>query len=123
DEAILCYRKALEIDPKHFGGHVCLGTSLCDDKKDYDGAIDCFERALELDPESAWGHDCMGVALFGKGRVEQAAARWRRALELDPKFDHARFNLACGLARAAAGQGGQAARHSAEDRARWRRQA
>jgi eukaryotic-like serine/threonine-protein kinase len=123
DEAIRYLRKAIALDPKSARARVCLGISLCDGKKDYDGAIACFEKALELDPKSARAHDCVGVALFGKGRVDAAAARCRRALELDPKFGHAYFNLTFGLAEAAAGQGEQAARHSPEDRVSWGRQA
>jgi tetratricopeptide (TPR) repeat protein/tRNA A-37 threonylcarbamoyl transferase component Bud32 len=97
DEAIANSRKAIMLDPKSAGAHYNLGASLCNLKRDYDGAIVCFRRAIELDPKLAVFHLSMGIALHHKGRIDEAIASYRRAIELDPKFAGAQENLADAL--------------------------
>ena len=50
DEAIACYRRALEVKPDHVEAHNNLGIVLKDQGK-LDEAIACFRRALELKPD------------------------------------------------------------------------
>jgi Flp pilus assembly protein TadD len=68
DEAIACFRKAIELDPKCANAHCDLGAILCDIKRDYDGALTCFRKAVALDPKDAKAHHNLGVALHGKGK-------------------------------------------------------
>jgi RNA polymerase sigma factor (TIGR02999 family) len=118
DEAIASLRKAIELDPKDAKDHSDLGAILCDVKHQYDAAIACFHRAIELEPESAYLHDNLGVALRGKAQEDAAIAKalagpfhtgamllrptdqmdaaiacFRKAIELDPKYAKAHFNL------------------------------
>src|SRR5262249_34085649 len=74
-------------------------------------------------PKDAKAHYSLGTALQVKGQVEEAIAGYKKAIELDPKFADARFALACGLARAAAGQGEPGARRDRKDQGRLRQQA
>ena len=53
DEAIACYRKAIELDPKYAAAHNNLGAMLCDKRPTTTEAIACFKKAIELDPKSA----------------------------------------------------------------------
>src|SRR5262249_20616710 len=39
DEAIACIQKAIDLDPNYADAHSNLGTILCDDMQNYDGAI------------------------------------------------------------------------------------
>src|SRR5262249_38886167 len=55
DGAIACYKKALDLDPKHAPAHTNLGNAL-KDKGDLDGAIACYHKALDLDPKNALAH-------------------------------------------------------------------
>ena len=52
DEAIACFRKAIELDPKFAFAHVNLGIAL-KDKGQMDEAIACYREAIELDPKLA----------------------------------------------------------------------
>jgi len=55
DEAITCYRSALQFDPTLFDVYFNLGNAL-KEKNQLDEAIHCYRRALELDPENARAH-------------------------------------------------------------------
>ena len=50
DEAIACYRKAIELDPKNATAHSNLGNALRA-KGQLDEAIACYKKAIELDPK------------------------------------------------------------------------
>jgi tetratricopeptide (TPR) repeat protein len=69
------------------------------------GALDALELAIEagsgIDEQKAWALMRYGSVLLSVGRVEDATAAFRRSLELEPRFPHAR----AGLARAAAARG------------------
>jgi serine/threonine protein kinase len=83
EEAIACYAKALEIDPRDFNAWNNKGTAFGALGRD-EHAIDCFQRALEIDPQSAVAWNNKGNALDTLGRHEQAVACFNRALEIDP---------------------------------------
>jgi len=81
--------EALRLDDTIADAHSALGTVLGSGEFDWAGAEREFQRALELSLSStvvrydyAW---CYAMwFLFPQGRVEQALAEIRRALELDP---------------------------------------
>lgn len=84
------YRKAFELEPDSFG--YCLGTAL--------NFTDRFEEALEIllpqanihQPDAlSWFQ--VGVAQEGVGQFEEGISSYNRALELDPEYVEARFNL------------------------------
>ena len=56
-------------------------------------ALWAFEHRVALNPDES-GYTLMGDALWALGRVEEAKAAFVRALELDPRWDEAMFNLA-----------------------------
>jgi tetratricopeptide (TPR) repeat protein len=93
DEAIACWRKAIDLDPTLANAHNNLGAILCDVKRDYDGAIACFRKAIELDPMFAMAHYNLGNALKGKGQVDEAIASFEKAIDLDPTLANAHKNL------------------------------
>jgi len=80
---------ALRLDDTIADAHSALGTVLGSGEFDWCGAEREFNRAQELSPSSvavrydyAW---CYALwYLFPQGRVEEALAEMRRALELDP---------------------------------------
>jgi serine/threonine protein kinase/Tfp pilus assembly protein PilF len=81
--------EALRLDDTIADTHSALGTELGSGEFDWRGAEREFGRALELSPSSAavrydyaW---CYAMwFLYPLGRLEQALAEMRRALELDP---------------------------------------
>jgi TolB-like protein/Tfp pilus assembly protein PilF len=81
--------EALKLDDTIADAHSALGTVLGSGEFDWQGAGREFGRAMELSPSSAvvrydyaW---CYAMwFLYPQGRMEEALAEMRRALELDP---------------------------------------
>jgi superkiller protein 3 len=66
-------------------------------------ALKTAERALALDAADALAHEAKGIVLAGMGLVDDSAAAFRKAVELDPKLTRARAGLAILLASASKG--------------------
>jgi tetratricopeptide (TPR) repeat protein len=72
DEAIACYQKAIDLDPKNAAAHNKLGIVLMASRK-VDEAIACYQKAIDLDPKYS-------PARTGLAQAERlAAARDRLA--------------------------------------------
>jgi tetratricopeptide (TPR) repeat protein len=77
------------------GDHVALnslGVRLMVGRH-YPQAASFFEAVTQIRPDYAQGHNNLGKALEGMGRLEEAAARFDRALAEQPGFQQARINL------------------------------
>ena len=72
DEAVACYRRALELKPDFAEAHSNLGNALKDLGK-LDKAVACYRRALELKPDSAEAHSNLGSALKEQGKLDEAS--------------------------------------------------
>lgn len=90
NEAEFCFRKASDLDPKTFGS--CLGVAL--------NNLGRFEKALPIlkfqaeehwQDALSWGH--LAISLEGVGDIDKCIAAYRKALELDPVYALAWFNL------------------------------
>jgi serine/threonine-protein kinase len=99
DEAIACFKKAIELNPKYANAYNGVGSVLLDHKKDPDGAISWFRKAIALDPMDAQFHVHLGNALDDKGKSEEAIASYKKAIELAPRNAAAHHNLAVVLSR------------------------
>ena len=84
---------ALKLDPKNDFVHVRMAM-LQMDRGDLDGAEKSLDRALELNPKSKWAWLWKGI-LANDYRKDKTAARacHEKALELDPRFDMALYNI------------------------------
>ena len=96
DEAVACYRRALELKPDFAEAHNNLGIAFKDQGK-LDEAVACYRRALELKPDFAEAHNNLGNALKDQGKLDEAVACYRRALELKPDYAEAHDNLGSAL--------------------------
>jgi tetratricopeptide (TPR) repeat protein len=68
DEAIECFKKAIEIDPTSAIDYANIGSNLRD-KGDAEGAIAMYQKALSLDPSIEFARDSLKRLLdAGKGR-------------------------------------------------------
>jgi predicted ribosomally synthesized peptide with SipW-like signal peptide len=93
EEAIVCCRKAIELNPKLALAHINLGFALLSDKGRAEESTACFRKGIELNPTFAEAHYGLGLALEKKSQVEEAIACFKKALELDPKLAAAHSNL------------------------------
>ncbi|KAF8320909.1 TPR-like protein [Clavulina sp. PMI_390] len=71
---------------------IALGI-LLNSSEDYDMAKDCFQSALSVRPDEPQLYNRVGATLANSGRASEALAYYYRALELNPSYIRARFNL------------------------------
>ncbi len=90
--AIVCFREALRIDPRHSHATINLGNALLG-LGHLDDGIGCFRKALQLDPGNARAHYNLGVALRNHGQSAQAAESFDATLRLQPLHADAHNNL------------------------------
>jgi len=90
-EALMHHR--LEKYPGDFSANFNLGDLMMN--QDNPGAaIPCFRLATLADPNSAIAAGELGAALFAHGDIAESKEQFKRALELDPQYIDARYNLA-----------------------------
>jgi TolB-like protein/Tfp pilus assembly protein PilF len=76
--------KSLTLDDNLAEGHTSLGQILMYYDYDFAGAERQFQRAISLNPNYATAHQWRAENLSGLGRVDEALAEARRALEIEP---------------------------------------
>jgi serine/threonine protein kinase/tetratricopeptide (TPR) repeat protein len=77
-------QKALEIDDSLADAHAVLGMVRLFNDWDWSGAERSCKEAIKLNPNYAWGHATWSDWLLVMGRLEEAIAEERIAVELDP---------------------------------------
>jgi tetratricopeptide (TPR) repeat protein/serine/threonine protein kinase len=92
EEAVACFRKAIELHPNYANGHNNLGVVL-KDLGMRDEAIGCYRKAIELDPNDAMAHSNLGIALSGQKKFDEAVASFQKAIELDKEYAVPHVNL------------------------------
>ncbi|KIM45239.1 hypothetical protein M413DRAFT_441922 [Hebeloma cylindrosporum] len=66
---------------------------LLNTNEEYEKAQDCFRTALAIRPEDWLLYNRVGATMANSGRAEEALGYYYRALELNPGYIRARFNL------------------------------
>jgi tetratricopeptide (TPR) repeat protein len=59
-----------------------------------DVAMDAFKAGVEQEPNNKYYRYNYGVLLLGADRFAEAAEQFKKALEIDPKYENAIYNLA-----------------------------
>jgi predicted TPR repeat methyltransferase len=85
-------RAVLERQPKNANAQYLLGLSALMQQRHAD-ALAYFDGALRTDRVNPHLHFVSGLCHGGLGRVEEAIASYRRALQYQPEFVEARANL------------------------------
>jgi tetratricopeptide (TPR) repeat protein len=85
-------QKAIRIDPDFAEAHNNLGASYIG-LNQYERAISEFQLSIALDSKIAETHRNLGLGLFLLRRYAEAELAARRALELDPQRNTARYTL------------------------------
>lgn len=106
-EATVELEKAIAIDPKHWKSHNNLALASID-LGELELAEAHYRESLAIQPQPAIYND-LGVVQERLGLPDDAAASYRKALELDPKSSAAHTNLGSSLARS--GQRAEAEQH------------
>lgn len=91
-EALVHFRRVIEINADDADGHFGLGAVYADLGR-YREAIDAFKRTIRLKPDYAVAHYNLG-ANYGKlGRWQEAIDPFRQAVRIKPDYAVAHFNL------------------------------
>jgi serine/threonine protein kinase/tetratricopeptide (TPR) repeat protein len=88
-DALVAADRALSLDPELPEGYEARGFLRLGFTFDWDGARSDLERALSLDPGNASTHVWYGELLATLGRLPEAIAEERRAIEIDPLLPEA----------------------------------
>lgn len=97
--AIEAYRQALELRPNSWQAHYNLAEALFGNS-DYPGAEKEYRRVLENPSSqvSVRARHFLGLALYKQGRVDEAMAEYRAAIEqAEGKYSEAHYNLGIAL--------------------------
>jgi tetratricopeptide (TPR) repeat protein len=88
EEAIVCYDKAIELDPQNDRAWSHKGKTLRYFGRSEE-AIACYDKAIELNPQNDWAWSLKGDVLKRLDRNEEAIACYDKAIELNPQGDWA----------------------------------
>ena len=83
---------ALELDPYYGKALNILAIDLVEIKK-YERAVELFKRYASVSPGDANPFDSMGWAYFRMGRLDEAIAKYKEALEVKPDFELSLFSI------------------------------
>lgn len=83
EEAIECFDKALETNPRYASAWLGKGTSMTSLGR-WREAMTCYDRALEINPTDAQGWVGKGMALSALLGEKEAIECFDRALEINP---------------------------------------
>jgi tetratricopeptide (TPR) repeat protein len=93
EQALVEYRKAVQVEPGLAAAHYSLGT-LLGKKGDFAEAITHLQRGIASDPTSPEAFDVLATALLAQGRTDEALAALDRVLALDASNHSARVRRA-----------------------------
>ncbi len=92
DEAMACYKKALNIDPNHLGAHYNIGNALIGQGKTEE-AIASYRKVLEIKPDYPEVYNNMGVAFSHLRKPDETMECYKKALEINPNYAEAYNNM------------------------------
>ncbi len=92
-ESRIMLRKALSLDLDNATAWKLLGMNALEQKRD-DEAFACLAQATLHEDNNPRAHNYLGMAAGRKGWGEASEQELRRAVELDPNYADANFNLA-----------------------------
>jgi serine/threonine protein kinase len=95
-EAIACYDRALEINPRCAEAWYNKGNALMDLEKPQE-AIACYDKAIEINPGRVETWYNKGNALGKLGKPQEEIACYDRALEINPRYADAWCNKGVAL--------------------------
>jgi predicted TPR repeat methyltransferase len=92
DEAEICCRKVIGLQPNAHTAYNNLGTIL-KGKGLIDEAITCYRKALDLEPNYAQAANNLATALRENGNRDEALSLYQEAIRMKPDYAEAYSNL------------------------------
>lgn len=91
DEEILAYNRAIALKPDYAGAYELLGAAYFR-KKQFARSLAAFEQLKTYRPDSKT-YNYLGESYFELGKTEESLEAFSNAVNFNPQFDQARFNL------------------------------
>jgi len=93
-KAIAEYRKTIAINPDFIEAHRCLGE-VYNDEGFYEEAIEQFKKVLEKKTSFKYADvlNNIGIAMEKLDKEEDAAEKYKKAIEVNPSYGEALYNL------------------------------
>jgi len=92
-QAVEEYKKVLALDP-NFGWALNELAYMYTDIEDFEQASEYFQRYASVSPGDANPIDSMGELYFRMGKLDEAIAKYKEALEIKPDFYYAYWEIA-----------------------------
>jgi O-antigen biosynthesis protein len=92
ERAIICYRKAIAIDPQNTQFYLYLAKTLTHTQS-WEEVVNCYRQLLKFKPNLWEAHHGLGDALNHLERWEESMVAYERAIELNPRFSWSYNNL------------------------------
>lgn len=83
DEAIACYRHAIELNPKLSPAYHNIGEILSR-KQEWQEAINAYRHSIQVKPDNAGSYYGLAKALFVQESWEEAVVSYRQAIQFNP---------------------------------------
>lgn len=87
DRSIICYKKAIELNPQYADAYNGLGSAFYR-KGQYDDSIREFEKAIALNPKDFYACYNVALAYEKKERYQDAVKAYRKFIEYAPASDY-----------------------------------
>ncbi len=89
--ALSCYNKAIEVDPKSIDAWISKGD-LFSFYGGYSEAIVCYDNVLAIDPKNKEALNAKGESFYGLKRYYEAISYYDQVITIDPKDADAWYN-------------------------------
>ena len=93
EEAILSFRKAIELKSDYTDAHYNLGVVLSEVDR-LSKAVFCYNKAIELRPDYAQAHNNLAMLSDILGKFDLAIRHYSEAIDLNPDHPEVHFNMA-----------------------------
>lgn len=93
DEAARCFEASVRNNPQLVQSWIALGL-IYSSKGDHYKAVSTFTRALHEDPTDARAHNYLAIEAKELGWNDTALSELQRAIDINPDYSIAHFNLA-----------------------------
>jgi len=92
EEALIEYRKALQLDPRRHEIYNNIGKLLNDGGKP-EAALNYCRESVRLNPKSPFSHNNLGLVLVELGHFDEAMGQFSQAAQLDASYAPPRFQM------------------------------
>lgn len=94
-KAVHHYRQALLADPRLAEAYLNLGNIFFFRQRSPEKGLEMYKQVLRLDPNNKMAHNNLGVIFLRQGLPGKARTEFSAALQKDPKYVDALYNMAC----------------------------